>query len=661
MTGLHKIFITLISIVSIAILYSCASIGNPSGGTRDEQPPRFIKSSPPQGATNVDPKRIVLEFDEFINLKDPFSKVVVSPTSASTPRVSSQGRRVIVQFQDTLEPNTTYTVDFSNSIEDLNEGNELPSFTYSFSTGSDIDSLQISGMVLNAQDLEPQQGMIVGVHINTDDSTFKTCRLIRVAKTDDYGRFTIRGLNNHQPYRVFALGDKNNDFRWDNPEEDMAFLSELIVPFSEKGVTTDSIWNMKRGTLDTVKERDLTVFLPNDILLTSYNINYKPQYLVKSERIDSTRLSLIFNAPSATPPKISIIGAPNMKNWAITEKNATNDTITYWLKSPALVKADTLYAEVSYTRTQLNTDPETVTDTLRFITQRPRLIKQNAGKKNKNKVEEPLVPKTPLLGVTVLSSTAHNIYNPILLEFATPLDTLFANSIHLERLTDSIWHTVPFEAPQKADSLATRRYRIDHNWEFGRQYRLTVDSIAAVGIYGLHNKGIIHSFKVIEEEKYANLYVRISGLPDSIPAFAELLNDKDLPVRICPIVNGEVAFTNLDPKTYYLRAVADFNGNGKFDPGDYEKKQQPDITYYYPKKIVLKANWDLDQAWNVNETPVNLQKPETLKKNKPTRSKRRGNTNSNIQEEEDDYFDPNVNPFDPNSKKKRQNNSTIVR
>lgn len=641
-------------------MYSCASIGNPSGGPRDEQPPRFVRSNPPQGATNVDPKRIVIEFDEFITMKDPLSKVVVSPTAASAPRVSSQGRKVIVQFQDTLDPNTTYTIDFSNSIEDLNEGNQLPSFAYSFSTGPDIDSLRISGMVLNAKNLEPQQGMLVGVHTLTDDSVFKTQRLVRVAKTDDYGRFTIRGLNNRQPYRVFALDDKNNDFRWDNPDEDMAFLSELVMPFSETGTTTDSIWNLKLGTLDTVKERQITVFLPNDILLSSYNINHKPQYLVKSERIDSTRLSLIFNAPSSTPPDISILGAPKMKNWAIVERNSTNDTLTYWLK-PALVSADTLRAEVTYVANLLNAAPETVTDTLRFITQRPKVPKQSSKKKDKKTDNQAPAPKTPLLDMSVLTSTTHDVYNPLLLEFSTPIDTLFAKGFHLEQMIDSVWQPIPIDAPEKSDSLSVRRFSITHKWDYGQQYRLTVDSISAVGIYGLHNKGIVHTFKVKEEEKYANLYMRISGLPDSIPAFAELLNEKDEPVRICPIINGEASFTNLDPKTYFMRAVADFNGNGNFDPGDYEKNQQPDITYYYPKKIVLKANWDLDQAWNVNEVPVDLQKPEILKKNKPARSKRGNNTNTLIQEEDDDYFDPNVNPFDPNSKRKNKNNNTTRR
>lgn len=136
---------------------------------------------------------MTLTFDELINVKDAFSKVVVSPTSKSTPRVSSQGRRVTIEF-DSLAPNTTYTVDFADAIEDNNEGNQLQGFTYSFSTGPELDSLRISGRVFSARNLEPQQSMIVGVHSNLADSAFSTTRLLRVAKTDDRGQFTIRGL-----------------------------------------------------------------------------------------------------------------------------------------------------------------------------------------------------------------------------------------------------------------------------------------------------------------------------------------------------------------------------------------------------------------------------------------------------------------------------------
>ncbi|MCH5238486.1 MAG: Ig-like domain-containing protein, partial [Muribaculaceae bacterium] len=223
---------TVIGIFFMILGVSCASIGNPTGGPRDEDAPRFVSANPAPGSVNVKRQRINLEFDEIVNVKDAFTNVVVSPPSKQVPRVSSNGRRVTIQFNDTLLDNTTYTIDFGNSIEDNNEGNKLPSFSYSFSTGPEIDTLQISGMVLGAENLEPQQGMLVGVYSNLADSAFSTLPFERMAKTDDRGRFSIMGLAPGQ-YRIFALGDLDNDYHRANPEEAMAFYDVLLSPTSE--------------------------------------------------------------------------------------------------------------------------------------------------------------------------------------------------------------------------------------------------------------------------------------------------------------------------------------------------------------------------------------------------------------------------------------------
>ena len=223
-------------------------------------------------------QKVELEFDELVNVKDAFSKVVVSPVSKSVPRVSSQGRKVIVQFTDTLVPNTTYTIDFADAIEDNNENNKLQGFTYSFSTGDVLDTLQISGMVLSADALEPQQGMLVGVYSNLADSAFSTLPFERVTKTDDRGRFSVQGLAPGE-YRIFALADVDNDYKRANPEEAMAFYDVTLSPTSERVNAVDTVFNLLTGEVDTVLNRERTRFLPNDILLRSFESDYKSQFL----------------------------------------------------------------------------------------------------------------------------------------------------------------------------------------------------------------------------------------------------------------------------------------------------------------------------------------------------------------------------------------------
>ena len=226
--GLHVLPCLLAGAIILLLLYSCASMGSPSGGPRDEDPPRFVRGNPAPGSVNVRGNRLEIEFDELVNIKDAFTSVVVSPPGASVPKVVSSGRKVYVNWDDTLRGNTTYTVDFGKSIIDVNESNPLGNFSYTFSTGPCIDTLMVSGIVLDAATLEPQKGMLVGVHrADAPDSAFRTLRFERASKTDDMGRFTIRGLKGI-PYNIFALGDVNNDYRWDNPAEIIAFYPNRV-------------------------------------------------------------------------------------------------------------------------------------------------------------------------------------------------------------------------------------------------------------------------------------------------------------------------------------------------------------------------------------------------------------------------------------------------
>ena len=156
------------------VLYSCASIGRPEGGAIDETPPRFVGSTPAPGALNNNRKKITIEFDEFIKLEKPGEKIVISPPQVQQPEIKANGKKVVITLKDTLKLDMTYSIDFSDAIQDNNEGNPLPDFGFTFSTGSVIDSMVVSGTVLNAANLEPVKGMLVGMHSNLADSAFTT-------------------------------------------------------------------------------------------------------------------------------------------------------------------------------------------------------------------------------------------------------------------------------------------------------------------------------------------------------------------------------------------------------------------------------------------------------------------------------------------------------
>lgn len=217
------------------LFYSCANMATPNGGPYDEQPPRFVSSTPAPNQTDYKGKKVEILFDELIQIDKPSENVIITPPQMEMPVIRSAGRKVVIELKDTLKPNTTYTIDFTNSIADNNEKNVFENFSFAFSTGDVIDTLEVSGTVLNAENLEPMKGIMVGLHSNLADSAFVSLPFDRTSRTNDKGQFTIRNIA-PGTYRLFALNDVNRDYKFDQPGEEIAFLDTLIVPSFEAAI-----------------------------------------------------------------------------------------------------------------------------------------------------------------------------------------------------------------------------------------------------------------------------------------------------------------------------------------------------------------------------------------------------------------------------------------
>lgn len=642
------------------LMYSCASIGHPSGGPRDEDPPRYVKATPAPGSVNVDVEKVTIDFNELVNVKDAYTKVVISPPSRNTPRVTSQGKRVTVSFSDSLKPNTTYTIDFADAIEDNNEGNKLNGFTYTFSTGAEIDTMMISGMVLAARNSEPQKGMLVGVHSDLNDSAFLKKPFDRVARTDDRGRFTVRGLKSGL-YRVYALEDKDNDYMWSSPEEIAGVWESIAVPSSYPEEVLDTVWNLKTGDVDTVLTRQRTVFTPNQVLIRSFDTERKPQYIADYQRQDSTKLLFRFNTRQSQPPRLELLNdIPGFDSKYVLERSLTNDTLTYWLRDPELIKTDTLRLSVTYERLDSAFNPVAWSDTLQFVTNRPKPVKKKATKNsNRRKVESITTGNDSIaaitLKLTMITNSSQDVNYPVVFEAERPVAHIDTSALRLLVKRDTNWVAVP--RPWRllpADSAAVRRWRVEYPWDYATEYRLEADTMAFTGIYGKPSRPLTHDFRTKSEDSYCALTFNITGFSSEEHTFVELLNTSDEVVRTAVVEDGEAYFPFLAPGKYYARIIEDFNGNGRFDTGDPSRGLRPDASFYYPKAINLKQNWDKSEQWDVFATAIDLQKPDAIKKNKPeTPRNLRGNSGDTEEEEEDDYFDPNRNPFDPNDRGSR--------
>ena len=625
-------------------MYSCANIGNPSGGPIDKTPPIFMRSNPTPNAVNVKDRKIEIFFDEIVTLKDPSTKIIVSPAQTEMPRMSALGRKVTVELVDSLLPNTTYTIDFSNSIQDNNEGNAIDNFAFAFSTGSVIDSMRVSGYVLDSRTLEPMQSVVVGLQSKLPDSAFHKEKLQRVALTNDRGQFTIRNVSPGS-YHIFALKDLDRDYKFGNPTEDIAFLDSIIVPSIGSREAADTVYN-DLNEIDTIMRATRPAYFPNDILLSMFNEDRKSQYLANNLRVDSTRISLTFAAASDTLPSLSIVGRNDVPDqWYTLERSQTNDTLTYWIRPPHLVSADTLMVATTYLRTDTASNLSWGTDTLKFTFQR-----QKAKKKKKNEETDSL-EQIRFMELHPLANGTQEVYAPLLLQTGTPIERYSREAFHLQRKlqNDTTFYPAEIKSIALRDSTLSRRdLMLKVDWEPGAAYKLAVDSLAMTDIYGLQTKPLKVDFNVRKMEEYGNIVFNIPAVRDS--AIVELLDGTDKVVLHTPVKSHRAELLNLLPGKYYARLFIDRNGNGKYDTGNYDMHLQPEETVYYPGAINLKKNWDVEQTWDIYATPIDKQKPEAIKKNKPERKKwEKVNTEkTETDEDEENGFSDFSNPNDPN-------------
>ncbi|MDE6137572.1 MAG: Ig-like domain-containing protein, partial [Muribaculaceae bacterium] len=343
----------LLAVAGGLIAPACASIGRPEGGARDMDPPVYVNSNPKPGEKNVKSTRLTVTFDENIQLDDAFNKVIVSPAQSTPPSVNANGRRLSVELRDTLVPDVTYTIDFGDAIKDLNEGNVLDGFAIDFSTGETIDSLKISGIVLAAENLEPAQGMLVGVYRadSVADTTLRTVPLERVARTNQYGQFTVRGLAEGR-YRIYAINDINRDYHWDR-SEDVAYLDVDLVPTVESIEVTDTL-RSSTGT-DSLVAHGGVRYLPNDVLLTWFNEGYSAQYLKDYARPTRRTITLGFGARCDSLPEVSVVNdtasARRLEpraDWLLAQINEGRDSMMYWITDSTVYGTDSLRLSVRY-------------------------------------------------------------------------------------------------------------------------------------------------------------------------------------------------------------------------------------------------------------------------------------------------------------------------
>ena len=610
------------------VVYSCASMGNPDGGPYDEEPPKFVRSTPKPFAINSKEKKVTIEFDEFIKLEKAAEKVVVSPPQLEQPEIKASGRKVVVGLVDSLRPNTTYTIDFADAIVDNNEGNPLGNYAFTFSTGTTIDTMEVSGTVLSASDLEPVKNIQVGLHSDLSDSAFMKKPFDRVSRTDSRGHFSIRGIAPGK-YRIYALMDGNQNYLFDSKTEMIAFSDSIIIPAMEDAMRQDTIWKDSL-TIDTIKSVGYTRFLPDDIILRAFKEENDRQYLTRSERDKENHFVLTFSARADTLPTLKGLNFDE-RDAFIIEKTDRNDSICYWIKDSLIYQMDTLEIQMDYLATDTLDRLVPQTDTLFLANKLTRAEREKLEakaaeekekeRKKKEKKGEKIEPEpTKFLTLNVDAPSAFDLDRNVYLSFDEPVASIDTAAIHMEIKKDSLWEEIPFLFV--SDSVLPRKYEILAEWEPEKEYQLSIDSMAFKGVYGLHTNKVKQTMKVKKLNEYGTILLNITGADST--AVVELLDGSGKVLRQQRITPQNTAdFYYLNPGTkFYIRLFNDRNGNGVWDTGKYSEHLQPEEVYYFPKVWEMKANFDFEENWNINAVPGEKQKLDEIKKQKPEETKK---------------------------------------
>ena len=626
------LYICLIALTVVG----CARMGSPDGGWYDDDPPVVLGSTPADKATGVKTNKIAIYFDEFIKLADPTQSVIVSPPQMEMPEIAEKGKKIVVELKDTLKPDMTYTIDFSDAISDNNEGNPLGNYTFTFSTGEHTDTLEVSGTVLSAENLDPVSGILVGLYSDLADSAFRTKPLLRVSRTDANGHFVIKGVAEGE-YRIYALQDMDGNYKFSQKSEMIAFSHDTYKPSVKPDMRQDTIW---RDTLhiDSIRQVPYMHYYPDDIVLTAFQETLTDRYLLKTERKDADRIQVFFSYGNEQLP---VIRGLNFKSddAFVVETNAKKDSITYWLRDTLLVNQDTLSFEMSYLMSDSLGQLVSKTDTIEALAKTPYAKRQKAKQKEyetwfkqqekKRKREEPydsIYPVRPL-EVKFDAPQAMDPNRSIYIDLPTPPARLDTAGIHLYSKIDTLWYRTDFEFRQR-DSLL-RSYELLVDWQPGMEYSFEVDSAAIVDIYDKACASFKQGIKVKTLDDYATLFFDISGCPDSTSVVVQLLDKSEKIVAESNMESDHTAsFYYVKPGVYYARAFIDRNGNGVWDTGNYDADQQAESVYYYSRDIETKAKFDINLAWNLVAKPLNQQKPSALTKKQSTKKRQQKNRNA---------------------------------
>lgn len=519
------------------LIWSCAAMQTPQGGPRDTTAPKVLKTEPKNLSTNFKAKKIVVEFDEYVKLQNQYKEFNISPELDKMPILKLKGRNLEISIEDTLEKNTTYTMNFGKAIADVNESNVLKNFSYVFSTGPTLDSLSISGKVVNAVSLKPEIEQLVFIIPKSRDTIFGKRRPAIYTFTDSSGNFKLSNLRK-DTYRIYALKEQNGDKIYQQNSDKIGFLKDTLS--LTKNI--DSVF--------------MTVFEETPALLK-----------VLDKKIDKDGSIQINLNKKLVKPELSILEPADYDGNKIFKSNKTNDSLKIWVPK---MDFDSLKIALK--------------DGGKVLEQ----IKVSRGKRD--------TYTTDIKAGDNIEGNTLNPTKPLKLYFNYPINNIDLSKIQL--LEDSIPRT-GFKITK--DSLDILTYNVSYDWKDKEEYILQLKDNAVTGILGNKNKDIRKTFKLGSRSDYRTITLNITVPDSSINYIVEILNEKKDGVIASQQLNSskKLFFSNYKSGIYFLRIVYDENKNGIWDTGDLKLKIQPEKYWYSPTEMSVRAGWDREDKLSI--------------------------------------------------------------
>ncbi|MFM7217595.1 MAG: Ig-like domain-containing protein [Bacteroidota bacterium] len=532
----HTFLFALISV----LLTSCAIQVPPQGGERDVDPPKLIRVSPPSGSVDFSGHSFEFEFDENIQVKDLSSKLVVSPPLSTTPTAKVRKNKLVLEFDDTLRPASTYCFNFGDALADLNEGNVLKDFRQVVSTGSFIDSLTISGSVSHAEDLKPEKSMLVMLYpeLSGDSAPYNGLPLY-FSRTRENGDFTITNIAAGS-YRMFGLLESNQDYRYSDPAERIAFLEHTVA-------SADS-----------------------GIKLYSFN-KLPPAALVKSSAAGPGKILFVFNRifPSVNlrwKEQAEVLGIPFV--W----RSANEDSLIVW------------YTRVESDTAQFLIDFPDRTDTVDLTLRRLDPEKKSS---------------TFLLDIQLATESPKGVspIDPLIFLSNYPIASVDRGRLSLT--LDSVEIASSEALAGDSDRLV---FKLPVAWQEEKNYSLTLLPGAFTDIFGHANTDTLEAkLPVRSVTDYGTLKIDFHS-SSAGGKIIQLVDEKERVYRSAfATTDSIIGFAFIQPGTYRLKCIFDENGNGRWDAGDDLSHRLPEKVRYYRDMVPIRANWDVEVKW---ELPV---------------------------------------------------------